>query len=532
MITNESLSAVGYARVSSKDQEDTGYSLPAQEKLLQEYAGRGGLNLAKVFAIQESASGRVQRKIFHEMLDYMKKYKIRAAIVETTDRLTRNFSEAIEIDKWLLEDYSRQIHLVKENCVLQKDSRSHEWFMWRVKVATAEYYIRLLSENVKKGQKEKLAQGWLPAKPPLGYKTVGEKGRKIHTPDEVTAPLVTQMFELYAKGGLSVKTVNQKMYETGLRNRNGHRICDSHCHRLLTDPFYYGMNRWKNQVTKGEHQPIVSSETFHKVQELLRGSYAPRLRTHHPLFQGVFRCDECDCQITWEKHKGRYYGHCNHYKNCKQKDYVREDRLDMDVADAISKITLMKSDPRIVRLISWVQDALKESHEDEISFRDNATGELKKSLDVLTRRLDNLYDDKLDGKINGEFYQKKFDQYKKEQEDLMRNLESHQNANLKYYEMGITVLELIKNAGEIYLDLNRTPDEKRVLMSFIFENLRIKDGKFVANYKQPFGILMEKLTEYHDDDDPNFTTIEPEKMPMDKEKSRAFGSAHPIWLPG
>jgi len=190
----------------------------------------------------------------------------------------------------------------------------------------------------------------------------------------------------------------------------------------------------------------------------------------------------------------------------------------------------MNSDPRIQRLISWVQDALKESHEDEINFRDSSTGELKKSLDVLTRRLDNLYDDKLDGKINSEFYQKKFDQYKKEQDDLMRNLESHQNANLKYYEMGITVLELIKNAGEIYLDPNRTPEEKRVLMSFIFENLRIKDGKIIPNYKQPFAILMEKVTEYHNDNDPNFTTIEPEKSPMNKEKSRAFGSAHPIWL--
>jgi site-specific DNA recombinase len=30
--------AVGYCRVSSKEQEETGYSLPAQEKLVREYA--------------------------------------------------------------------------------------------------------------------------------------------------------------------------------------------------------------------------------------------------------------------------------------------------------------------------------------------------------------------------------------------------------------------------------------------------------------------------------------------------------------
>ena len=50
MINNQELpKAVGYARVSSKDQEDTGYSLPAKEKLLHDYAERNGHELVKVF---------------------------------------------------------------------------------------------------------------------------------------------------------------------------------------------------------------------------------------------------------------------------------------------------------------------------------------------------------------------------------------------------------------------------------------------------------------------------------------------------
>jgi len=43
------MKAVIYARVSSKEQEETGYSLPAQEKLLKEYAERNGFEIAKVF---------------------------------------------------------------------------------------------------------------------------------------------------------------------------------------------------------------------------------------------------------------------------------------------------------------------------------------------------------------------------------------------------------------------------------------------------------------------------------------------------
>ena len=92
-INNELPKAVGYARVSSKDQEDTGYSLPAQEKLLRDYADRNGYELTKVFAIQESAAGKVQRKIFHEMMEFVTKTKISTVFVETTDRLTRNFAD-------------------------------------------------------------------------------------------------------------------------------------------------------------------------------------------------------------------------------------------------------------------------------------------------------------------------------------------------------------------------------------------------------------------------------------------------------
>ncbi|MBU6431634.1 recombinase family protein, partial [Patescibacteria group bacterium] len=133
----EPLRAVGYARVSSKDQEDTGYSLPAQEKLLRDFADRNGYELVKVFAIQESAAGKIQRKIFHEMMEYVTKAKINTIFVETTDRLTRNFADVPVIDEWILADEKHTIHLVKESCTLHKDSKSHEWFMWRVKVATA-----------------------------------------------------------------------------------------------------------------------------------------------------------------------------------------------------------------------------------------------------------------------------------------------------------------------------------------------------------------------------------------------------------
>ena len=130
-----------FCRVSSKEQEDTGYSLPAQEKFLRDYAEKQGLEVAKVFAISESAAGKTQRKVVIEMVAYVRKHDIPTIIVETTDRLTRNFADVPMIDLWITENETHQVHLAKEGCILHNTSRSHEWFMWRVKVAGCKYTL-------------------------------------------------------------------------------------------------------------------------------------------------------------------------------------------------------------------------------------------------------------------------------------------------------------------------------------------------------------------------------------------------------
>lgn len=114
------MKAILFCRVSSKDQEDTGYSLPAQEKYLTDFAQKQNLVIEKIFSVSESASGRKQRKIFNEMISYVNKNKISAIVVETTDRLTRNFKDVPTIDKWLLDNETHQIFLAKESCILEK----------------------------------------------------------------------------------------------------------------------------------------------------------------------------------------------------------------------------------------------------------------------------------------------------------------------------------------------------------------------------------------------------------------------------
>lgn len=214
-------------------------------------------------------------------------------------RLTRNPKDDGTIDEWVREDSGRAVHFVKESFVVNGETKAHENLVWNMKVAIAKFYSENLSEEVKKGQKEKIAQGWLPTKPPLGYKSEGEEGHRIHVIDETTAPFIIQMFEWYATGNYSIARLEKELYEAGLRTRNGKKLGMSKIHTLLQYPFYYGKMRWKGEVLPAEHEPIINKALLDKVQILLRRKTKnPHYFKHNPLFKSKIFCEHCGGMLT------------------------------------------------------------------------------------------------------------------------------------------------------------------------------------------------------------------------------------------
>ena len=259
-----------YCRVSSKEQEDRGYSLEAQEKLLGEYAGKNKLNVVKRFKISESASGKQIRKSFNEMLAFVKKKKINVILCEKIDRLTRNLKDAAIVSDWVTGSADRQVHFVKENFVVSQNTRAHENFVWDMKVAMARFYTNNLSEEVKKGLKAKLESGWIPSPPKLGYKTIGEQGHKIHVIDKDKAKYIKKTFELYNSGNYTIKRLTEKLKKDGFWHKTGKPVGKSSIHRILSEPFYCGRLIWKNEEYEGKHEPIISEEIFDEVQLKLK----------------------------------------------------------------------------------------------------------------------------------------------------------------------------------------------------------------------------------------------------------------------
>jgi site-specific DNA recombinase len=524
------MKAVCYARVSTKEQEETGYSLPSQIKLLEEYSGAKNLRLVKRFSISESASGKIQRKTFGEMLEYLIHHKIKIIICEKTDRLTRNLKDASGINDWMNEDPERQVHFVKEGVVLSKDSKSNEKFIWNIKVSVAQYYIDNLSEEVRKGQKEKISQGGYPSWPPVGYRSIGTKGHIEHVIDEEKGPLVKKAFDLYATGLHSVQSLLDILDKEGLRSRTGRHMTKSRFYELLRNPFFYGDFLWNKQLYKGVHEPLITKEVYDCVQSVLSGKSQPRKSIHFHLFRGLIKCNGCGGAITWETKKGHAYGHCHHYKPCNQRKYTREEAVEGSLTEYLD--ALVVDDPE---LAEWIREGLKLSHKDETEYHAETVNGLQAQHLRLIKRLDMLYEDKLDGVITKEQYDSKYKQNKQELDNIVTAIENHKNSNLNYHEKCVKIYELSQDAKNIYDGSD--PEDKRALIKTVFKDLKLSDGNFSAEYTDAFELLANAVRQTNSSKEIkklkiDFKTLEPSYLGFTKEKTGTLEPVCSIWRPG
>ncbi len=508
-------------RVSTKEQEDTGYSLPAQEKFLTDYANRNNFAIAKVFPISESASEKKQREKFIEMMAYVEKHEIKIIIVEKVDRLMRNFKDMVEMDNWMGKDDNRRIHLVKDSLVMHANSRSQEKLNWGLRVLLAKNYIDNLSEEVKKGQKAKIESGWLPTKPPLGYKTTGSKGHKIHVIDETVSPFIVKMFELYSSGNYSLNKLVEVMYQEGLRTRPNNKLVKSRMADLLSDPFYCGKIRWKGDIYEGRQEPIISLELFNEVQKKLsRKLISPQYKKHLPTFKGKIVCGECGGTVTWETQKGHWYAHCNHYKPCKQNKYITLEKVEDQLLPLFQGAA-----PEDKRCLEWLKKALKESHADQIEYNKMKRESYNQIIAQMDNRMEKIYEDKLDGRITADFYEKKFEEYKKTKENTLNELSRLNKSRNLYYEAGFAIHELALNARKIYTNEKTTVEERRLLLSYAFSNLSLKDLELEPKFTLAFQFLKEWMPKVNN-------TFEPGKISLYSNKTEALTSACPALLPG
>jgi site-specific DNA recombinase len=476
--------AVAYARVSTKEQDKEGFSIPAQQKLLLGYGTAEGIRIVKEFVDVETAK-QAGRTNFAAMVKYLKTHPdIRILLVEKTDRLYRNLRDWVTLD-----DLDIAIHLVKEGIVLSRDSRSSEKFVHGIKVLMAKNYVDNLSEEARKGMQEKAEQGVWPSYAPHGYRNVRRPdGRSIIEVDPVSGPIISKLFGWYAQGDLSVREVAARAHAAGLVNRtSGGRMAASMVHSVLRSRFYAGEFVWKKRLYRGTHQPLVSRELWARVQAMLDGRNETNVRgtKHNFAFTGMITCGHCGCAMVGELKKGRYvYYHCTGFKGKCGERYVREEMLEEKLSALLGRLQFSDD------VLEWLKKALRESHADQKQEHEAAIARLRTEYDLLQQRLHTMYIDKLDGRVDAELFDKLSVTWREQQSAYQREIDFHQAADQSYLEDGITLLTLAKSAKALFDQ--RPPEDKRKLLKFALSNCSWKGGEVAATFRQPFN-LIEKV---------------------------------------
>ena len=213
----------------------------------------------------------------------------------------------------------------------------------------------------------------------------------------------------------------------------------------------------------------------------------PRKTGREFAFRGFLTCGKCGCSFTAQLKKKKYvYYNCTQARGKCSSKVLREDRLDAKIGEILKAFRLRPEDFEVVKT------GLLQSHAGEKEYHDQAVTTLHQEYRKLQAKLDQAYNDKLEGKITAEFWERQTAAWRKEQEENRAAVAGHENANQSYFDLGVAILELAANAYENYRV--RSLSEKRRLASALLSNLTVTGENVVPVYKEPFGLLAEGLS--------------------------------------
>lgn len=475
--------AVLYARVSTEEQAQEGFSTEFQERNLEDHAKKHGLTITRRFVEAQSASklGRVE---FAKMVAFAKENPRTTILVDKTDRLTRNLSDMVLINE-LIRDYSARLVVVRENISIDRDSNSTDRFMLSIMGTMANHFSNNLSEEVKKGMVTKAKSGIFPSNAPIGYLNVLQNGRKVIMPDPDRASVVTRLFEEYANGMTSLSDLSAFARVIGLRTRKGQPLATSSIHRMLENPIYIGLISWGNVEARGIHEALISEDTFRKCQAIMHGRANNKtgFGSLEFAYRGLFQCGHCGCNMTAERKKKRYlYYHCTGRKGpCPGKAVIREEEITAQVSEELKSLMIPDE------IYEPLKEALKESLRVETGFREDAFERHQKREAELKGRKARLYDHFADGIVDRATYDLKRQEIDAELDEIRVALGAVDRAETALFEDGVTLLDLARGASETFL--NADPQERREILASLGSNSTIKDGRVVLNLREPFATI-------------------------------------------
>lgn len=303
------MKAALYIRVSTDEQASEGFSLSAQAKELELYCLKNSVEVVKIYADEGISGQKEDRPQFQKMLSDAEKGMFNIILVHKFDRFARRVELSQKIKTRMKKSNVNVISITEPI-----EDSPIGFFQEGILELLAEYYIRNLSSEIKKGKVERASQGLHNGELPYGYDYDGEKGLKIN---EEQAEVVRKIFELYL-GGMGYNGIARYLNDSRIPTQTGKKWRHYQTNRILNNSKYAGMLYYSGNYYESKVPAIVDKEKFETVK-LLRGNRASKINYNtkgklKSFLVGILRCGECGCSFRWNFNKKKCYASygCNH----------------------------------------------------------------------------------------------------------------------------------------------------------------------------------------------------------------------------
>lgn len=359
-----------YARVSTDDQADKGYSLPSQLDGCRQYIEQLGYSIVAEFKEDNSGAipvaDRTQGKRLAEMVKFC---EVDAVVVHQVDRLSRDIVDLLAtVRNWLragVEVYALDVGKIESELDIVLVIKGWQGSDERKKIR----------ERSMRGKRAKARTGRVVGtRAPYGYDHIRDENGKVvnFKPFEEEAKIVQLIYQWYvygdesgqrlSAGGIAKRLSEMRIPTPGETNSGYHRSRGSgmwHTYTVLSvieRETYAGIWRFgvrigptrnerpKEEWIEVEVPPLVDRETWEAAQEL-RGQnkrFSRRNKQHDYLLSGLIRCI-CGRAMSGEYFSDHQYYTCtwrnNHHSHLEERTCwarsVRADAIEVDVWDSI-----------------------------------------------------------------------------------------------------------------------------------------------------------------------------------------------------
>jgi site-specific DNA recombinase len=468
-----------YVRESTEEQGQ-GFSPDAQRQAIAKFAAENGLTIVEEYCDFHSGWRKTDgRRDFHRLMADAAERRFDVVLVFHTSRFARNQIEARKYKQLLRDKLGIKVFSVTQP-MGEDHSDPSSFLAESIHEMFDEYYSVSLSFWTRAGLAEKARQGYLVGSLPWGYMRDPNSGEVVSDPER--APLVRGMFERYATGDESDRSIAAWLNAKGARTARGRAFAKDTVREMLVNASYCGYVtglRDQSREIRGRHEPIVPEELFDRVQQIR----AWRTRVDRPgrpsedyLLRKLLFCERCGARMQGtrggrEQHRRYQCGTRRRGGDCTQ--------------------TIVKAKPLEDQLVDWLRDFQPDSDLrgmilDAINAaaREQAGNDPERRRELLAQlaRLQDLY-------VMGDLTKGQY---------LMRRQAMEQEVE----RIGPPVDPGIANAEQLLDDFARfwqiedNPGERRKLLAQLFERIWQDGGTIVAvKPKTPFARYFQTVAD-------------------------------------